>query len=546
MQDTIRQMVRSLNVPYGDRAPFFLPAIQRDFVWKEEQTTRLFDSVMREYPIGTFLTWRTDSPEVRARRFVDIYRGGTLGEDIPPNGSVKHLVLDGQQRLQSFLIGLNGSYDGKELYFDVLSGGDAPPDDIRYGFAFRKSPEGAQWVKFKDLIVRDENVLRLAQFAQQQLKRDLSEEEREKISDNVAQAHQMFVVRPNIACQVLDSVGHPDKFKQNDVVEVFIRANSGGTRLSKSDLMFSLLVNEWDDAREQMNELLQSVNQGGYDFSRDFILKTCLTLLDLGAKYDVQKFRKEGVREQINEEWDNISGAIKCVRDFLLGKTCIRSDKAMTSYLGLIPVIYFRYKHPGQWGTLAGDDFRQYVGRTLLARSFSGSPDSLIDAVNRGIDLRQDFNLRDVFQDIRNNGRSVDFPKSSVLGVNYHSHQLHLLFNLWHPNANYQPAYSGNLPQVDHIFPQSVMRQNKIRAEKYHRIGNCMLLTAKENGAGGKSDKLPNEWFKGDRETDEYLDTHLIPKNRDLWRIEKFDEFLAEREQMIVDKFREMLVPENE
>ena len=546
MQDTIRQMVRSLNVPYGDRAPFFLPAIQRDFVWKEEQTTRLFDSVMREYPIGTFLTWRTNSPEVRARRFVDIYQQGKLGEDIPSDGSVKHLVLDGQQRLQSFFIGLKGSYGQKELYFDLLSGGDASPDDVRYRFAFHKSPEGAQWVKFKDLIDRDENVLRLAQFAQQQLGRDLSDEEREKISDNVAQAHQMFVVHPNITCQVLDSVEYPDKFKQDDVVEVFIRANSGGTRLSKSDLMFSLLVSEWDDAREQMDELLQFVNQGGYKFSRDFILKTCLTLLGLGARYDVQKFRKEGVREQINDKWGDISAAIKCVRDALLHNTCIRSDKAMTSYLGLIPAIYFRYRHPRQWGTLVADDFRQYVGRTLLARSFSGNPDSLIDAVNRGIDERQNFNIREIFQDIRKNGRNVDFPKDTVLRLNYRTPQLHLLFNLWYPNANYQPAYSGNLPQVDHIFPQSVMRKNKIRAEKYHRLGNCMLLTAEENGAGGKRDKLPDEWFKGDRETDEYLDKHLIPKNRDLWRIEKFDEFLAEREQMIVDKFQDMLVSDDE
>ena len=471
-----------------------------------------------------------------------------MGKIIPPDNRVKHLVLDGQQRLQSFFIGLKGSYGQKELYFDLLSGGDASPDDIRYRFAFQKAPEGPQWMKFTDLVHRDGNAHQLSMFAQKPLLdvRPLSEEEQNRISDNVAQVSAAFVTRENIVFQIMDGVDYPDKFGQDDVVEVFIRANSGGTKLSRSDLMFSLLISEWDDAREQMDELLQAVNQGGYDFGRDFVLKTCLTLLGLGAKYDVQKFRKEGVREQISEKWGDISAAIKCVRDALHDSTCIRSDKAMTSYLGLIPVIYFRYKHPSQWGSLAADDFRQYVGRTLLARSFSGSPDSLIDEVNRGIDQRHNFNTREVFQDIRNNGRNVDFPKSAVLGLNYLTPQLHLLFNLWHPHADYQPAYSGNSPQVDHIFPQSIMRKNKIRAEKYHRLGNCMLLTAEENGAGGKRDKLPDEWFQEERGTSEYLDKHLIPKNSDLWRIEKFDDFLAKREQMIVDKFREMLVSEDE
>ena len=36
----------------------YLPAIQRKYVWKDSQITRLFDSIMLEYPIGTFLFWK--------------------------------------------------------------------------------------------------------------------------------------------------------------------------------------------------------------------------------------------------------------------------------------------------------------------------------------------------------------------------------------------------------------------------------------------------------------------------------------------------------
>jgi len=64
-----------------------------------------------------------------------------------------------------------------------------------------------------------------------------------------------------------------------------------------------------------MEELLQTLNQQGFAFTRDFILKTCLTLLNHGARYEVEKFRKQGVREEIENKWNDIADAIKDVLD---------------------------------------------------------------------------------------------------------------------------------------------------------------------------------------------------------------------------------------
>ena len=75
-----------------------------------------------------------------------------------------------------------------------------------------------------------------------------------------------------------------------------------------------------------MEELMESLNKSGYAFDRDFVLNTCLTLLDKGARYDVSKFRDGRTKEEIVDSWDAITNAIKDVRDFLLGKTYIRHD----------------------------------------------------------------------------------------------------------------------------------------------------------------------------------------------------------------------------
>ncbi len=94
-----------------------------------------------------------------------------------------------------------------------------------------------------------------------------------------------------LSVQELDGIDDPEAYRVDDVVEIFIRANSGGTKLGKSDLLFSLLASSWDAADGEMETLLEDLNQGGFAFDRDFVLKSCLTILGKGARYEVSKFR---------------------------------------------------------------------------------------------------------------------------------------------------------------------------------------------------------------------------------------------------------------
>ena len=557
----IRKIVTYLNNVESEGGGFWLPNIQRPFVWSEEQIARLFDSIMREYPISTLLIWKTKEV-IKHRKFIDNYHRDLKLTDfyVPENRHSKLLVLDGQQRLQTLFIGLRGSYCGKELYFDVLSGGDAAaPEDIRFRFAFKEKVTAAwPWVRFKDIVfVNNRLDLQIALDLQKLAPLRLTPEQIQRLQINVARARQEFVNAENITFQELDGIDNPDAYNVDDIVEIFIRANSGGTRLGKSDLLFSLLAASWEDADGEMENLLEDLNQGRFAFDRDFVLKASLCVLGKGASYEIRKFRDGKTKEEIIEKWEQISAAIKAVRDFVVSKTYIRSDKAMPSYQALIPLIYFRYRFPSQFNSTGG--LQEYLLRSLINGVFSGSPDNLIDKIVRNIEELKAFVLDEVFAVIRADGRSLEITRDVIFGQHYQSREIHLFFNLWYKDFDYIPALDENGPQVDHIFPQSLLksvrdvneasgRRNllRYRQEQRDQIANCMLLTAEENGFSGKCNAPPEQWFSPSRFTSKnaqeaYLNLHLIPKDPELWRLENFDNFVAARKELIAAKFSRIL-----
>lgn len=550
---SLRKIVTFLNNAEEDGG-FWLPNIQRSFVWSEDQICRLYDSILREYPISTLLIWKTRSA-IRRRKFIDNYRPSVRLTDfyVPEDEKKKCLVLDGQQRLQSLFIGLCGSYEGRELYLDILSGEIAAPDDVKYKFAFL-DPKQAQfpWIKFKGLVFSKDDPLTAAKKLIAVAPVRISPAEESKISKHVGIVFKTFQGDDGIAYQELDSTENPDLYTDDDVVEIFIRANAGGTRLGKSDLLFSLLAAKWDAANDELEELLDDLNRTGFAFTRDFILKTCLTLLGKGARYEVSKFRASGVREDIEQKWNLIANAIKDVLDFVVGKTFIRCDKAIPSYLALIPLVYFRYHFPKLWNTAKDRDL--YLIRSLLAGAFSGTPDQLIDDCVAKIEQIQTFDVSELFEVIRSQGRSLELTEDRFWAMGYGSDTIHLLFNLWYRDFNYAPAYVNNLPQVDHVFPQSALRKVKTenprtgrldmlkyREADRNQLANCMLLTAEENGAGGKGDTLPEVWF--DRKPSSYLEMHVIPEDRTLWKLERFEDFIAERKKLLAKRFFKLLAP---
>jgi len=187
---SLRKIISYLNNPDEDGG-FWLPNIQRPFVWSEDQICRLFDSILRQYPISTLLIWKTKMG-VRRRKFIDNFkeehRHHLSDFKVPDDDKKKCLILDGQQRLQSLFIGLRGSYDGKELFLelflDILSGELAAPDDVKFKFL---DPRYAAfpYIRFKDIVFSDDKPRLIADGIRTQAGQSLSIAEADKVKDLV-------------------------------------------------------------------------------------------------------------------------------------------------------------------------------------------------------------------------------------------------------------------------------------------------------------------------------------------------------------------------
>ena len=177
---------------------------------------------------------------------------------------------------------------------------------VTYIFKFSKNiPKNTPseiWIKLKDIVFKEEGVYSAHKNILDSLKHEITEEQKTKIGTNIDTVHQVFKTEERIVYQEFDSIDRPELYSDDDIVEIFIRANSGGTPLGKSDLLFSLLTSDWQEAEEKMVSLLGDLNQGGYAFTRDFVLKTCLTLLGTGASYKIEKFRKPEIRDRMMNE----------------------------------------------------------------------------------------------------------------------------------------------------------------------------------------------------------------------------------------------------
>jgi len=546
----------------------FLPAIQREFVWNTYGIEKLFDSIMGDFPISTFLFWKIkeeNKNEWTSYEFIRDYDSETphnkeasvtgINQDI-------HLVLDGQQRLTSLFIGLKGTYRyfyyrwyKSRLYLNILKEPlkSDNPEEFTYQFQFRendlpnsKDTNPQYWYLVGDILNFDD-----AEDAKKSIKAKLaafSDDQRDIANTHIGRLHSRIHT-----ARLLNY--YEEKSQDYDkVVEAFIRANTGGVKLEYSDILLSTATAKWINlnAREEIHSFTDNINAtgNGYTFGKDFVLKGCLYLTeDLPIQYKVKNFTRTNL-EKIENNWENIKDNIETT--VRLVSRFGYNDKNLVAKIALLPIAYYLGKLSAKNFVESSnkDDVRnqiiiqKWLAIILLKNAFGGSSDTILKNLQETINAQSDFS---VFPYAAINKRLNIEPSfneteiDNLLSTNYSTKYSYLILSLLYPDRDWK----DKTHHEDHIFPKSEFTMAKLKARgydadkiaEYQQYYNCVLnlqlLTDTENLE--KSAEDFETWFAS-RDLN-FKDRHTIPAIAS-YNFDNFIEFINERKRLLVQKLK--------
>ena len=567
---TIKNLIKKI-----DNNEYVLPALQREFVWKPEQIERLFDSIMKGYPIGSFLFWNVQNENINKYEFYNIlkeYHQRDARHNTKINISHKDSVtaiLDGQQRITSIYIALKGTYSYKikgawknndnaypsrQLYLNIVSPNLDTNKDVQFDFRFLTNEEAEDftedtlWYPVSDILQFEvgEMFTVIARY-QELYRKNFPNESVEKTSyimNSLGTLHQMM--EKDILAYYEENSQEIDK-----VLDIFIRMNSGGTTLTYSDLLLSLATAKWQNlnAREEIYSLVDELNMigNGFNFNKDNILKAALVLTDKkNIKFRASNFDKQ-TTNLIETNWEKTKKAISLAVN-LLSNFGFNGDTLIANSV-IIPVVYYLYKIDCPNNYLEADRYlndrnkiKYFVQISLLKRIFGGTPDSILlkmrenmQDLSEGFPLSKLLKVRDTNKSLILTDEDIDYLLDTKIGK-YSFTLLSVIF----------PAIDlKNKFHQDHIFPSSKYKNKKnlreigyseeeitFIVEHIDTIVNLQLLEGIPNTE--KNNKYFDDWvlkrYNSNEELDYYLNRNLLNK------VYKKNEFI----QMYTDRKEEL------
>ena len=541
-----------------------LPGIQRNFVWSEVKIIKLLDSIMRGYPIGIALLWETYN-DIQYRLFDSDYRNGNLYtfHDNTKRKKIK-LVLDGQQRLQSLYIALYGKLDGESLYFDVLSGRESENlAEEKYIFDFATSDQIKRrnssipvtlnkYVGKKDknsalhYYVKVSDIFRMGAMEKKDMVRclakklNLSHDDELRLDINLYRLDEALSKDENIfKASVIDENLRPDspyRKSEGDVLEIFVRVNTEGTPLSRSDLIFSMLKLNWKESAEALPIFIKKVNEGNsFELDTDFVIRCLFAVSDLGSRFDINLLRKRSNVAKLRANFQKCCDAVRSTVDFVQRECWCSSRRVIGSYNTMVPLVYYLFHTKNH---LVRNKHITNVRKAFFvfafSRPFSRYADSRIGRFIRS-ELKpladkddETFPLEDAVSWV-NYWEGVETVEDLLQDNNLLT--LHLVQGL----TGAKVQYKRNTPEIDHIFPRSVLRKKGYDEARINHFANFWVLAKGKNQ--NKSNRHPADYFKD--VDDKILEQALI--DRELLDYRRYTKFIRTRSKMILEKVKKKL-----
>lgn len=563
---------------------YVLPSIQREYVWDSNQIETLFDSLMRGYPISTFLFWEISKEHVTDYdfyAFINNYHEnkGTHNKKVDLKGSDGvTAVLDGQQRLTSLYIGLKGTYAYKlkylsrnnqnaypirKLYLNLLASPTDSDNEYDFQFLTDKEVENSQetfWFEvgsILDMKAEGDVFMFVNENISYSDKFDYSKEQ-SKFAINTLSRLYNVIHKDGIISYYREKSAELDK-----VLNIFIRVNSGGTKLSYSDLLLSIASAQWEqhDAREEITDFVDYINSigDGFRINKDFVLKTSLVLSDFSdIAFKVDNFNKSNMMK-IEENWDNIKAAI--TQAINLVSSFGYSGETLNSNNALIPIAYYLLKIglPSNFVSSSNTKdnrtkIKKWLIQSLLKRAFSGQPDNVLRPIRDIIrsEKSSDFPYDSLVERFKGSNKSILFTNDDIeqlLKLQYGKSDTLSTLMLLYPSLDFNNKF-----HEDHMYPKSKFKKPYLRKmgvpenklDEYiscvNDISNLQLLAAQlnEEKLNTDFDVWFNKQYITDAEKIQYRTINYLPEME--YSYDNFLVFMDERRKLLKAKLEEILL----
>jgi len=528
----IRQIIDKIN-----DNQLFVPAFQREFVWKRENVKALFGSLIKKHPFGTLLTWETTKPPE--------LKGKT--QHTPEMGSVK-LILDGQQRITSLYMIITGEIPPFYTQRDITH-------DVRNLYIYLKTLDLGYYKP--SIMEKDPLWCNLTEILKGKIKPiDIfkSVKENNSLSAGADKIFENLELIRAIQDREFVEQSIPVTATIKDAIDIFYIVNASGVTLTDAELALAQISGYWPQARKLFKKKLKELADRGYVFKLDFIIYVLLGILyNMGS--EMKKLHSHENKDKLQETWRILdSQVLDYVMSIMQNRAYVDHTKEINSIYALVPIITYvfnksdkklddheikiviKWFYYSQIRQRYVSQLSQKLDKDLGIISRSKNPfDELIAMIESERPLKI---TKDEFL-----GRGVSHPLFNLMKWYFKSKNAICLGTGLGIRKNMGKKY--NL-ENDHIFSWSILKAagyNKNNRFKYslaQEITNRALLTQEENRQK-ESKKADVYLAKVIENYPKALTLQSIPEDPDLWKLENYTKFLEARRTLLTKQLNDFI-----
>ncbi len=540
---------------------YVMPAFQRQYVWSMEQIEKLWDSILLDYPIATFLFWHVDDDNVTwdtnvcnflTKVVFDSRKQADSANYDLSNINVKisdTAILDGQQRLTSLYLSLLGEahirqkYSRKksasttiaklviELNQNKLAIDEEEYNSKKYDIKFTEKAGKLSPTQFEIRSIME------SRFQDEATRDQAIEEAIKNVPENSKGYARGILIKlyQKIFVEKLIRYTEIWDMRQDDALEMFVRFNSGGKALRKSEITMSILEAYWPSAKTEFGKVLSDSYEG---FGTDFIIRTALMLYGDVVKSTISK----QIADDLRNNWDEFKKVLRNLEE-LLRKMKIEVSRFASSWNILLPIIYAIYYNDEYQDTIAG--IRAYLIRASLFSFFQAGTTGKLQRMKSAIndnDWQITTDMLDEMGDLRITEGRIEDILNTEKGNRVAGEALYYLSLNWlNRNIKYEQDHLHPYERFEGTNPIGVSLQDwkKWRSLR-NRLPNLQLLAGRSNAS--KSDMRLIDYYN-DMDQEQQIAFRreaLIPEGISL-ELEDFDAFYEQRKALMAQRLRELL-----